>query len=849
MLKIKVYPYIPSLVLAFFVGCNFLHSQTPFICKDQAFGLLNGTFEFVELIVSPSNSAINVSSINANIGVSINAMGYRKTDDLIYGIEPLNHNLYRVDAVGSVVSLTTLNLQNGLSFLAGDVDPSGQYLYAIGSSNGFDEVIVKINLESGIFNVQSISLNGTTSISDIAFDPYTNRLFGFDSESRSIVFINVNNGGITFLAEIGIDKNIESLYFDSFGDLWAYGTAIDGVASALFSINKLTGVEKFETSGQTNSISDGASCPFSVEVRNQVYPKITFPCSEVEYVFTIANNSGSTQNGIDFEHKLPEGCNYLSILQNPFGGTVAPGTTSDLLRISGLSIVPGIDSIVVLVEVGDVPGGDYKSQASLDNLPETLGNTRISDDPKSIVKNDSTTLEVNRIEEDSLFYTTFLCLGESVLLDGSAYGNNLLWSTGSTSQSLSITHEGEYTLEASSGCQSVVITFDVTVASCPYTISVYHEIIPQEALACNEIVYRFIINNDSGLRRDGIHFVDYLQDGFSFVDFLDNPFGGNLEANLAPNEIKIENMSLPLGRDTLDILVAVGDIVPGEYKNRAKIYNLPPLIGTIRFSNDLNVAGKDSTSVMILGVEEDVFVEKLICANEPLVLDGSSFGLNFLWENGSTEDSIFVYEPGEYLLTLTGGCEPGYVFFNVVEGDPIRVDIPESIVEIHLGEDFRLAPIIDNSGDTLMIEWTDPLGNTLSCLDCLEPLALPLENTVYKIVTSNGVCSDSDLVEFIIDKERKVYAPNVFTPNFDGVNDYFFIQSPDFGIVRSLVVIDRWGIPVFKTENVEINDFSSGWNGQLKGNESNAGVYLWYAEIEFLDGLSKQFSGDVTLLK
>ena len=359
-----------------------------------------------------------------------------------------------------------------------------------------------------------------------------------------------------------------------------------------------------------------------------------------------------------------------------------------------------------------------------------------------------------------------------------------MWSTGATSPTIFISHEGEYVLEAKSGCQTVVITYEVTVASCPYTIAMYHEIRPQEALACNEIVYRFIIRNDSGLSRDSVSFVNYLQEGFSFVDFIKNPFGGEMEANLPPSEIRMNNLSLPLGADTLDMLIAVGDIPPGEYKNRAKIYNLPPFIGAIRFSNDLNVAGNDSSAVTILGFEDDLVVEDVICRNDTLVLDGSPYGLNFLWENGSTDDSIVVSEPGEYLLRLTGGCEPGFIFFNVSEGDYIDVEIPESELEVHLGEEFQLSSFLQNAGDTLIFQWTDPLGNSLSCLDCLEPFALPLESTVYEIVVSNNMCSDTDSVSVFVDKERKIFIPNVFTPNFDGVNDHFFIQSPDFGIVK-----------------------------------------------------------------
>ena len=167
MLKIISQPNIFAILLACFFGYNILFSQTPFVCKDQAFGMMSGSSEFVNLVISPTNSAITVSSINPNIGVNINSIGYRRTDNLIYGIDPLNHHLFQVDATGAVFDLGPLNLPGGLQYLAGDINPSGQFLYAIGSVNNLDQSLVKIDLESGNFNVQTVVLNGSTSIADI----------------------------------------------------------------------------------------------------------------------------------------------------------------------------------------------------------------------------------------------------------------------------------------------------------------------------------------------------------------------------------------------------------------------------------------------------------------------------------------------------------------------------------------------------------------------------------------------------------------------------------------------------------------------------------------------------------
>lgn len=114
----------------------------------------------------------------------------------------------------------------------------------------------------------------------------------------------------------------------------------------------------------------------------------------------------------------------------------------------------------------------------------------------------------------------------------------------------------------------------------------------------------------------------------------------------------------------------------------------------------------------------------------------------------------------------------------------------------------------------------------------------------------NG-CSDSDNLNLIVRKFRPVYIPNAFSPNDDGVNDVLFIQAPD-GLVRnikSFVIFNRWGESVFEAFNFQPNTVSYGWNGRFRGQAMNAGVYAYYAEVEFTDGEIVLLKGDVILVK
>lgn len=63
--------------------------------------------------------------------------------------------------------------------------------------------------------------------------------------------------------------------------------------------------------------------------------------------------------------------------------------------------------------------------------------------------------------------------------------------------------------------------------------------------------------------------------------------------------------------------------------------------------------------------------------------------------------------------------------------------------------------------------------------------------------------------------------PNVFTPNEDGINDFYFISSS--GLTDySLIILNRWGELVFETD-----DANSAWDGKFNGNECTEGVYFY----------------------
>lgn len=96
-----------------------------------------------------------------------------------------------------------------------------------------------------------------------------------------------------------------------------------------------------------------------------------------------------------------------------------------------------------------------------------------------------------------------------------------------------------------------------------------------------------------------------------------------------------------------------------------------------------------------------------------------------------------------------------------------------------------------------------------------------------------------------------IYAPDVFSPNGDGVNDGFTFFS-DMGSgeqILFLQIFDRQGNLLFSTEGQVLNDERLGWDGRCNGREMSEGVYVYSGAILYGNGYIRHLKGDVTLVR
>lgn len=212
-------------------------------------------------------------------------------------------------------------------------------------------------------------------------------------------------------------------------------------------------------------------------------------------------------------------------------------------------------------------------------------------------------------------------------------------------------------------------------------------------------------------------------------------------------------------------------------------------------------------------------------------------------------------------ITQYNGLSPGdyEIFIQDIKGCRDSVDVtidPAPPFEVEAGPDQTIdlgtqtnlfATVFGNP--PYDFEWfADP---SLSCTDCLDPDVFPPVTTTYTIEAVNQVgCRAIDSVTIFVEVVRPVYIPSGFSPNGDGINDYFTVYTgPQARNIKRLLIFDRWGNMVFEATDIPPNSETLGWDGSFKGKFMDSNVFAYYVEVEFIDEVVVPFEGDITLVK
>ena len=244
-----------------------------------------------------------------------------------------------------------------------------------------------------------------------------------------------------------------------------------------------------------------------------------------------------------------------------------------------------------------------------------------------------------------------------------------------------------------------------------------------------------------------------------------------------------------------------------------------------------------------------------VCTNSDGSVVASATGgvppYGYLWATGQLTTEISRLEAGLYAVTVTDdkNC--------TVSGETYLQDAVLPVVSLgdditlNLGEEIRAVALSNMPGSRIESYAWDGDAGVQDCSDCRYLEFIPLEDGCQTvIITTTDGCVATDEVCYRVNTPRRIYFPNVFSPNDDGENDFFHpFSDASVKTIRFMTIYDRWGNKLYHNENFSPNDPVAGWDGQSAGRDMNNAVFVWVAETEFIDGQIRLYKGDVTLIR
>lgn len=250
------------------------------------------------------------------------------------------------------------------------------------------------------------------------------------------------------------------------------------------------------------------------------------------------------------------------------------------------------------------------------------------------------------------------------------------------------------------------------------------------------------------------------------------------------------------------------------------------------------------------GVSFTANVSNVLCFplnNGSVAISASSvfLPLQYVWSNGETGATISNLGTGAYSVTITDAhqCQVDSVFY--VENDSaFSIDANPHFSSIDLGQSVSLN--VSSTGNNISsVSWIP--ANGLSCIDCSDPVSSPIQSITYFITAmDNNGCIATDTARVNVVPKYVVFLPNAFTPNGDGVNDFFEVFGNKEAWKQFEVnIFNRIGEKVY-----ESNDMNFTWDGRYKGVLLNPAVFVYTAKVVYIDNYSeKLYKGSVTLIR
>ena len=243
-----------------------------------------------------------------------------------------------------------------------------------------------------------------------------------------------------------------------------------------------------------------------------------------------------------------------------------------------------------------------------------------------------------------------------------------------------------------------------------------------------------------------------------------------------------------------------------------------PGVYSVTVTDALGCVSTDNVTVSENGITHQDFLATSgeICAGEEYLVDAGDQWLHYQWANGSRDQYFLTSTAGTFYVTVTdpGGCR---------YSDSIEVTVltPPTL---ELGANMNICP-----SEVLTLDAGSGFDTYLwSTGESSQSIDINSSGNYYVTVTYN-MCTLDDVMNIGDDCPGRLFIPNVFSPNGDGLNDFFHVDYVNMETLN-VQIYDRWGKYLYESNN---KDFQ--WNGTFNGNPLPEGSYYYTVNFKYSD--------------
>ena len=336
----------------------------PFDCDSKLY-----VFQDSPTIFSTIGSDGNLESFgiasncpNGEETLSLDGLGYRPADGLIYGISGDEDaiSIYRIGAEGRVEHYADIEAPKGYTFNTniGDISTQDEY-FMHGNGDKNKEVLFTLDLgavDQAIdqnksmpeLTVRKLASN-LPDIHDWAYNPLDQMLYSIETDKGSVVEIDITQDPIKVKKNNANGNKMGTfgaVFFGSDGTLYTTQDN-DGSNSRIYIVNYLDcpgqncGDRTLLASGEAVSQGDGASCAAGLPgLSMSVSPVYALPGDTLTYTFTYSNPTITALTVENFTNQLPDELSDASFIANSLSGitTNIPYAESNTLTIENISV-------------------------------------------------------------------------------------------------------------------------------------------------------------------------------------------------------------------------------------------------------------------------------------------------------------------------------------------------------------------------------------------------------------------------------------------------------------------------------------------------------------------------------